>query len=180
MSYHTHLILFWGLCSTVSGFTPPDPFPPQIEKAYQQILALKIKEGRELLLSQSPTDLPSFHYVANLADVLELLITEDPSLYKAYENHEKERLEFYRELSPTQPYRNFYLAEIKLSWAFVKLKFSEEFSAAWAFRQAYKLIHDNSQLFPDYVYNNKTLGLLHVIIGSIPQKYQWFVSLMGM
>ena len=180
MSYHAHLFLFWGLCSTAPGFTSPDPFPPQIEKAYQQILALKIEEGRKILNSHSQKDIPSFHYVANLAEVLELLITEDPSLYKTYQNHEKERLAFYRELSATQPYRNFYLAEIKLSWAFVKLKFGEEFSAAWAFRQAYKLIHDNSQIFPDYLSNNKTLGLLHVIIGSIPEKYQWFVNLMGM
>ena len=47
-------------------------------------------------------------------------------------------------------------------------------------KRAYKVISENQKKYPAYIDNLKTLGLLHVIIGSVPQKYQWIVSLFGL
>jgi len=157
-------------------------FPTSVDQAYQNILKLKIEQGRSQIKSYLSIASPfaSAYYVENLADVLELMITEDPATYRKLEDNEKIRMDLVEALDENDPYKKFYEAEFKIQWAFVKLKFGEEFSAAWNIRQAYKLISANKEKFPEFLPNNKTLGLLHIMIGSVPEKYEWILSLLGM
>ena len=46
--------------------------------------------------------------------------------------------------------------------------------------KAYRLLIDNQKDYPDFVLNYKCLGLLHSLIGSIPNKYQWIINTIGM
>lgn len=126
-----------------------------------------------------PSD-PTSSYLSNLSESILLLISEDPALLDAYEDHTKERLKHITSGETNHPYRNFYQAEIYLQRAFVRLKLGSEWSAAWDFRRAYKLIQTNIAEFPDFLPHYKSAGLLHVLIGSIPEQYQWFMSLLGM
>jgi tetratricopeptide (TPR) repeat protein len=71
-------------------------------------------------------------------------------------------------------------AETHLHWAFVYLKFGQEFDAALNFRHAYNITVDVRDRFPQYQAILKTDGLLEVIIGSIPEKYNWVLGVMNM
>jgi hypothetical protein len=72
------------------------------------------------------------------------------------------------------------MAIIYLQSAFVRLKFNEQYAAAWEIRKAYFLIEENRTLFPDFLYNHLVHGLLQIMIGSIPPQYQWVVKLISM
>lgn len=146
--------------------------------AYFNILALRISEGRRLNNQLKPelTKNPLLIYSDNLADVLELLLTDDLSLYEEKGAKEKKRLDIIADLADSDPYKKFLEAEIKLQWAFIKLKFGDEMSAVWNINQAYKIIKQNESLFPEFLPNKKTLGVLHVILGAVPQKYQWVLK----
>jgi len=151
-------------------------------QAYNLILKLKIKDGRDFLNLSSDnqiSDYPSL-YVATLSEIIELMVTEDNSLYKSYLRNAEKRYTQYRNAKTQNPYQLFYQAELKLQWAFVYLKFGEEFSAVWNIRQAYKLINRNKNLYPEFLPNYKSLGILHVIIGSIPNKYHWILNILGL
>jgi tetratricopeptide (TPR) repeat protein len=74
----------------------------------------------------------------------------------------------------------FTLAELRLHWAFVYLKFGHEVDAAWNIRQAFLLVQQCKKLFPTFTPINKTSGVLEVMLGSVPDKYQWVISLFGM
>ena len=68
----------------------------------------------------------------------------------------------------TSPYQGFYKAEMMLQLALVQLKTHEEWSAALSLRRAYLIIDENMERYPDFIPQNKTLGLLHLLIGSVP------------
>ncbi len=74
----------------------------------------------------------------------------------------------------------FLQAEIRMHWTFVYLKFGHEFDAALNLRQAYLTIEEIRNKFPKFQAINKTSGLLEVIIGSVPQKYNWVLGLLNM
>src|SRR5690606_12055636 len=74
----------------------------------------------------------------------------------------------------------FLQAELRLQWGFVLLKFGKEFDAAWNLRQAYLNAKDCRERFPDFIPVRKTVAILDILIGSVPEKYNWVLGLMGM
>ncbi|MDH4058470.1 MAG: tetratricopeptide repeat protein, partial [Cyclobacteriaceae bacterium] len=74
----------------------------------------------------------------------------------------------------------FVLAEIRLQWAFVYLKFGNDFSAAWNVRQAHSITQTCQKNFPSFIPIQKTSGILEIMLGSVPEKYQWILGLLGM
>jgi tetratricopeptide (TPR) repeat protein len=71
-------------------------------------------------------------------------------------------------------------ADVHLQWAFVKSQNGDYLSAALDFRSAFQLLEKNASLYPSFVLNNKDLGILKVIIGTIPDGYKWIASIVGL
>ncbi len=158
-------------------------FTPAAQATYADLLALRLDAGRAQLaqLARTESDNGLVPYLANYADVIELLITEDRTQYDQWAPREAERLAQLA-ANPVQdsPYYLFAQAEVKLQWAFVKLKMGDDLGAAWSIRQAYKWLVANEKRFPDFAPNGKSLGLLRVMIGSVPERYRWLATLLGM
>lgn len=166
----------------LNTYATPLPPNPTLVTAYQDILKLKLDEGKRKLSETTPSkvDLPFYLYVENLADILELLLTEDKVLYDQQKMNEKERLKKLQSIPDNNPYKLFCEAEIKLHWAFAKLKFGEEMSAVWSLRQAYKIIALNIKNHPEFIPNKKTYGLLVTLFGTVPPQYHWLLNILGL
>ena len=84
---------------------------PQIFSAYLDILKLKLESGRTKLDRIIPTQsqLGHYHFVKSLADVLEILVTEDEALYKKYDDSEEDNLRGLREMEDSDPHKRFML-----------------------------------------------------------------------
>jgi tetratricopeptide (TPR) repeat protein len=157
-------------------------FSPKIEESYSNFLKLKISRGQKLIqeaIEENPDNGIAI-YMANYGDIIQLLISEDPMLYEKLQGNEDARMDKIKTLETSSPYYLFAQAEIKLQWAFVKLKFGDEGSAALNIKQAYQLLERNKKKFPDFIPNKKSSGLLNILIGSVPDKYIWIVNLIGM
>ena len=156
---------------------PPDEwnFDEATRRAYELVLNLQLDEAHQLIPSPASAQ---EHYVIALAEALELLITEDGEKYTEYEERFVQRLE--RKTKLNIPDDLFLQAEIRMQWTFVYLKFGHEFDAALNLRQAYLTIEEIRKRFPGYQSIKKTSGLLEVVIGSVPQKYNWVLNLLGM
>ncbi|HYG18047.1 MAG TPA: hypothetical protein VD816_03925 [Ohtaekwangia sp.] len=150
-------------------------FDGPTQKAYNLVLNLQIAEAQALI--EQPETVHE-HYVMALAEALELLITEDGARYSEYEDRFEARLD--RKTRLNTPEDLFLQAEIGLQWAFVHLKFGHEFDAALNLRQAYRTTQEVKKRFPKFRAINKTAGLLDVIIGSVPEKYDWVLGLLNM
>lgn len=161
--------------SILSCFGQEWTFDENTQKAYDLVLNLQIEEAQRLIPHPKTNH---EHYVAALGEALELLITEDGEKFTLYEDRFEKRLD--KKTKITSADDLFLQAEIGLQWAFVHLKFGHEFDAALNLRQAYLTTQEIKKRFPDYTAIRKTSGLLDVIIGSVPEKYNWVLGLLNM
>jgi tetratricopeptide (TPR) repeat protein len=116
-------------------------------------------------------------YVSSLAEALELLVSEDPKKFKEYEDNFEERVGKEYQLNPQD--QLFLKAEINLQWAFVYLKFGHELDAALRLKNAYHYTRELRKKYPTFQSILKTSALLNVLIGSVPEKYNWILSLLN-
>lgn len=116
------------------------------------------------------------YYILSLAQTIDLLISEDKELFKTYERQFEKR----RSLPDKTPTDQFLQAEMRLQWAFASLKFGHELDAAFNIRQAFQIAEECHRKNPDFIPIRKTTGLLNVMIGAIPEKFNWLLSLMGL
>lgn len=180
---HVHLFLFLLLSFFVKGQNHPASIPEKaLINAYENVLKLKLDDGRSALIQFSKTNQETAfsRYIEDLADVINLLLNENETLYRANLKKARESIQFLNTLPSTDPYKRFVIAEIKLRWAFVKIKFGDSFSAGWDIKQANKLISENHALFPEFIPNLKSGATLNLLIGSVPTKYNWLLSLFGL
>ncbi|TAH19237.1 MAG: hypothetical protein EAZ08_08675 [Cytophagales bacterium] len=154
-------------------------FSPNQLLVYQEVLQLKTQSAT-VRLSQEDEKSATTSYLQSYLFVLQLLASQDDSLFQANKQQEDEFLEKIRKTPKKTPNYYFLQAEIKIQWALVKLMFGENLSAAWSIKQAYDLLIENQRLYPKFLPTNKSLGLIHIGLGSVPEKYQWFLYLVGL
>lgn len=174
------------LCAAVPGKSrdaKPGPLPAADE---QWSFSSHTKRAYELLYD---LDLPGVYrsipdpksadevYVVSLAECIELLLEEDGEKYTEYEERFESRRE--RKTRGHSPADIYLQAELLIQWAFVHFKFGHEFDAALNLRDAYTITSQARKRYPQYDALKKTAALLQVIVGSVPEKYNWVLSLLG-
>jgi len=152
------------------------------QQAHEYILSLKSKSINHFskqLLSNDSNNIFSI-YLQNLEEVIFVFLSDDQNLYDQVKRNETERLKRLENLKLENPFIAYFQAEIRIQWAILKMKFGEELSAVWSLRQAYFMLENLLKLNPNFPLTFKSLGLLHVILGSIPDNHQWIVNFLGM
>lgn len=119
-------------------------------------------------------------FVDDYADMLRVVSSDDDRTFALLTDREDERLDALKKLDDNSPWQRVVQAEIRLHWAFMKLKFGKEMSASWDVIRAYKLLVDNQKRFPHFLPTYKSLGTLHIMIGSVPDNYVWVANLLGL
>jgi tetratricopeptide (TPR) repeat protein len=163
-------------CFVLPGSAQSFVFQPDIARAHKLTLDLHFQECRNTLKESADAKSLQAKYVANLNEAIEILLTEDPSLFSSYEKSFEDRLI----KNPKTNDEKFLVAEMKLHWSFVYLKFGHELDAASHFRDAYKIAMECRRKAPHYLPIRKTTGLLEVMVGAVPEKYNWIMDLFGM
>lgn len=149
-------------------------FTSHTRRAYDLLYALDLPGVYRLIPEPNTAD---ELYVVSLAECIELLLEEDGEKYTEYEERFESRRE--RKTKGHSPADIFLQAELSIQWAFVHFKFGHEFDAALNLRDAYTITSQARKRYPQYDALKKTAALLQVIIGSVPEKYNWVLSLLG-
>ncbi len=152
---------------------------PTMQRAYTEIIKTNLSVGRTIL-ENDKTNNGVKVYLKSYADLIQLLIDEEKSFYEQFIDNQTSRIAYLEKLDKKSPYNRFLQAEIHIHTAFVKLKFGHEVKGSWEIIKAYKLLEANAKEFPDFLPNQKSLGLLHILIGSTPENYQWVATLLGL
>ena len=171
------VLLFW----TSSGWANFD-FNANCIKAHQAVFQLKMVEGRRLLNAEykaRPNNAAPY-LIENFADIITILVLEEKATFKKLEKKRESRLKKIKSNDSKSPWYLYSQAEINLQWAFARIKFKEYFSAAIEVREAYKLLQRNAKKFPYFALNNKSLGIVKALIGTVPDSYRWVLNIVGM
>lgn len=156
-------------------------FDDQCQQAYRSIISLEFNEARRLLESeqhQNPKNLIPV-YLENYIDFLTLFIGEDRNQFEKLKANRSKRIDLLEKGNVDSPYYRFCLAEVNLQWAFARLKFGDYATAALEIRKAYLLFTENEERFPAFLLNKIGLGVVHVMIGIIPDNFKWVARLAG-
>ncbi len=176
-------ILFWCIGPVIASESEvAQVFTPKLQLAYFEIQKLRLDKARQLLDQERSIDPENgaLLYLDNYADMYYLLISEDKGAYARLSKNEDIRLAKLEKMSDNSPFKRLFEAEVRLHWAFAKLKFGSEVSACWDIIKAYRLLEENRSKFPGFVPTLKSLGLLHVLIGSVPEQYTWVTKVLGL
>ena len=139
-------------------------------KIYTQILNLELDYAQQLIekyQTDHPNDL-SYIHLASYIDFFTLFISEDEQAFKKLENNRKKWIDtLEKNLSDDDPYKAYAVAEIKLQWAIIRSKFGQLFKSSREILNAYKQLQDNKEKHPDFIYNLKSLSIIHSLIETI-------------
>ena len=159
----------------------PQQLPPACQRAYVEVLKLRLGPARQLLVSelarQPGSPLPLL--VADCADFLELLATENAGRFEQLAPGQQARLDALGH-APAGPWRDYARAEIRLHLGLEQLGFGHEVLGAWNLRQAYQQAQAVAGQYPDFLPARKTLGLGQFALGTLPQGYHWLLRLLGL
>lgn len=151
-------------------------------QAYDMVLMLRFEEANQLLNQEKKAN-PQNNlriYLENYQDFLKLIITEEEPLFDELSAKRKSRLAALDGGDKKSPWHLYVQAQVNLQWAFARLKFGEYTTAAAELNRAYRLINQNHELFPEFSPNQALLGLMHILIGSIPDRYRWIAQTLSL
>jgi tetratricopeptide (TPR) repeat protein len=153
-------------------------FDAELQKIHQLVLNLQTEQAYKLL-EKIKTD--EFHkmYVLSFCETLDVLISEDEVKFQKIEIAFRERLKYLSSL-PASAETVFLQAELNLQRGFNFLNLGQEFNAVWAIKNAYNFTQDCLKKYPEFIPIKKTSGMIEVMVGSVPDKYHFFMSLLGM
>lgn len=171
--------IFFNLPASGQSSVAPFAFTKAHKKAYQHYLRLEFELGYQKL-EETDTENGNTLYLKSYYDWFRLLIAGKESELDAFEEKLEARIERLESYNSDSPYFRFLQAELYLHLSTAQLYFERRWPAIWNVRRAYKLLQKNAEEHPDFLTNHKSLGLLEVLFGAVPDKYQWALSLIGL
>lgn len=157
-------------------------FDDHNKEAYNDLLCLKLEKAQKLTnhsLSISPNNGISLYLNAYIATI-KLFLDDNQAQYESQLKTQDQLEDKFKHLKEESPYKMFLLAEHKLHWAMLKMKFGDELSGALDLREAYKMLESNIAKYPNFKPNYKSMGVLHILVGTVPSNYRWIVNIVGM
>ncbi len=154
-------------------------FTSDHEEAYRHYLALEF-EAAYGILEKTDAKNGNTIYLKNYYDWFQVLIEGNESELKRFTDQTDKRLETIDGYDQSSPYFYYLQGELYLQRGIAKLYFEKQFSAVWDIRKAYKLLQKNHEKHPNFLPHHKSLGTLEVLLGAVPEKYQWALSLIGL
>ncbi len=156
-------------------------FSPAAKDAYQKTLNLRFDEARVVLnnMKRSEPENLMAVYVENYLDFLTVFINDNEKEYDRLAKNEDGRLSQLASGDRTSPYYLFTQAEVRLQWAVLRGRFGDYLSSLSDIKQSYALLEDNQRKFSWFVANKKSLGIMHTLVGNVPEEYRWVIRTLG-
>jgi len=150
---------------------------PEGQQAYHYYLNLQFDSCSTII--QNLPDRPYALYLQSLMEVTKIFLADDPELFKSTKYLESDILKNVSAQDFNAKTTQFLESEIKIQWAILKMKFGDEFAAFWNMRQAYHKTRKNLKEYPAFLASQKSMGLLQILFGIVPENYSWVLSLFG-
>jgi len=156
-------------------------FSPLARDAYRKIFSLRLDEAAVSLSElrrREPNNL-IIHLVENYHDFLTVLVNDDRTEFNRLAKNMEPRLARIARGDRKSPWHLFSQAEIRLQWAVLHGKYNAYLSSLSDIKQAYALLEQNRKEHPDFVANQKSLGVIHALVGAVPEEFRWTVRAMS-
>lgn len=150
--------------------------------AYMEILRLRFTSAETLIRSErlkDPSNL-AYVYLDSYTGFLKSVISEEDIEYTNFITKKSNRANSFESIKSDSPWRLYSLGQLHLQSSIAEVKAGDYVKAAIDIRKAYNYFVENESKFPSFRPNRAGLGLMHLLIGSVPDSYTWIPGIMGM
>lgn len=181
VSVKAHLFLFMVVLggSLRAQSTEDFPWSEVAIAAHHHLTQYRLAEADSLfqILPASPEKA----YLLSLRDFMEMIYSDSEALYTTYLKNSGERKKWFDHLKEDDPWKIFYLADLRLQGALLRIRFGDYFSGLYELWQANRLLstHSNDEKNA-FLPLNKTQGVINLLLGLAPENYKWALSMMGL
>jgi hypothetical protein len=139
-------------------------------EAYKSIVALRLAEGHRLIEKEKAIHPQNGITVLldNYYDFFLLLTTDSKAEFDKLKDNKSKRIDLLSKNDENSPYYNYSIAQVNLQWALLNSRFAEYTAAGLEVNRAYKLLQDNVKKYPSFLPDNMPLGVVNVLLGSLP------------
>ena len=153
-----------------------------IKEAYKAILSLHFEKA-DVYLDEEKKQNPKnvlVDCIRTYKYFMKYSLSSEPDVLKSFENYYDKSLSALDDEDESDPYRLYYMADLYIQSAFVNAMASNFITAGFNYRKAYNTTYKNYELFPDFILNNKSLGVMNIGVGSVPKSYSWILDLLNL
>ncbi len=170
---YTLIIFFLIAVSPVAkaAFT----FNENCKQAYTDVMCLRFRQADDRMQSEKKLNPENQvpYIIDNYIDFLKVLIGEEEKDYIRLKENKEIRLQKLAKSGKDSPWYLYSQSVIYLQSGVARIKFGEYVNASLDINRAYRLLIDNEKKHPGFVMNKAGLGILHSLIGTVPEKYRW-------
>jgi len=169
------LLLFFLLLTFSFRVKAEFVFNENCKQAYSDMMCLKFSKALVLIKTEkemNPQNQVPF-LIDNYIDFLKVLIGEQESDFNLFKKNLEPRLQKLAYAGNDSPWFLYSQAILYLQSGVARIKFDEYLNASLDINRSYQLLVENQRRFPGFVMNKAGLGLLHSLIGTVPNKYRW-------
>lgn len=151
-------------------------------KAHMEVSALRFDNATRLLEEEYHSNEDNLVpvMISGYKDFLSIIVGEEEKVFDSLYDLRSVQFSKLGDGDTDSPWYNYSLARLYLQWAFARVKFGSYFNAARDIRRSYLLLNENKDAFPEFLPNNIGLGILHALIGTIPDNYRWIANVFSM
>ncbi len=175
------LLIIYLLFSLYSRAEKVYDFDATCQQAYQEIFALRIENGIQLIKKakqEKPNNLIPV-LLDNYVDFFTLFLNEDPVYYRQHKGIISKRLDLIDAGPDNHPFHRIAQAAMYLQRAAIEVRQGAMRSAGLDGWKAYRLLKENDEKFPGFAPNDLLYGSMQAVAGTIPKGYQWLAGVFG-
>lgn len=117
-------------------------------------------------------------YIETYGLYLQLNATDDADILIKFKQKNENCIQaFEKEKASLSPFTNYCLVDLYIMQAFVKFKEHSYPLGLAKLKTALSLLSANEKLYKDFPLSNKQRALFNIGFGSIPQQYEWILSM---
>lgn len=148
-------------------------FNQNCQEAYRAIFELKLKRAEAFIEQERKVQANNgfIPLLENYLDYFYLLSNESKSAFDQRSLAKKQRLSQIAANDKNSPFYLYAQAEINLQWALIRGRYGEYFAASREINRANSLLKENQRKYPNFILNQKGLGLINVVIGALPDGF---------
>jgi len=137
---------------------------------YQDIIQLNLDKAQKKLTqkAQSNNHNLSYLHLQSYLDFFAIFISEDKDYFDQAQKRKDDILKTLKSKLPDDnPYKRFAIAEVQLHSAINRSKFNQMLKSAREILSAYNLLKENTVLNPEFIYNKKSLSVIHSLAETV-------------
>lgn len=152
------------------------------KEAYNLTLSLRIHEADLIIKNQKQIDPHNLYvnYIESFGNFLKITVSNDEGKYDDLQSQIINCIDLLYKVPDTTPWKYYLIGNLKLQLATLDFSFGNYIAGAFSMNKAYRLLLENKSKFPNFLPNEISIGVLHIMIGIVPDSYHWILDMISM